>query len=157
MEQDWEAAIQRFRRIMEAKPAQQAYLVLLVHARAKWQDTVTVHPWRLDVLIFESRGGGKHEVWVEYRVRDELPIMVFKLGPAGSMNAEPVSAGDICRIETAPTVLDAFLWQIAQPDEAEDGSTAPHVVVRGGERFLGHRVPGSRSTGHARSVRRDLR
>ena len=63
-------------------------------------------------------------VQAEYRVRysgfvngelqDGKPIVVFRLGPAGSMNLEPVVAGDICRPETAPMVLDAFLSQIAR-------------------------------------------
>jgi hypothetical protein len=31
------------------------------------------------------------------------------------MDAASLVAADICRIETAPTVLDAFLLQVAEP------------------------------------------
>jgi hypothetical protein len=117
MEEGWDAAIERFREVTHVRAAQQAYLDLLVDAQARWQSVVRVHPWRLDVLVFEARAGSEHEVWVEHRVRDGMQVLVFKLGPAGSMNAEPVVAGDICGLATAPAVLDSFLYQIAEPVE----------------------------------------
>lgn len=122
MRESWDAAIERWRHGTHVGPAQQAYLDLLAEGQARWQSAVGVHPWRLDVLVFEARAGSEHQVWVEYRVRDGVPILVFKLGPACSMNAEPVVAGDICGLATAPAVLDSFLWQIAEPVQGTDGA-----------------------------------
>lgn len=115
MASDWDDAIARFRECADGRPAQQAYLDLLVGAQVRWEDGVRVHPWRLDVLVLLARAGSDHQVWIEHRVRDGMPILVFKLGPAGTINSEPVVTGDICRVETGPVVLDAFLLQIAQP------------------------------------------
>lgn len=122
MGDDWEVGLEHFRAFGGDTAASLAYIALVESARLRWQETVHLHPWRLDALVFLVRRGSKHQVWGEYRVRDSVPVMVFKLGPAGSMDAEPVVTGDICRLATAPVVLDSLLLQIAEPGGSGDTS-----------------------------------
>ena len=107
-------AIERFRRHAGDTEAARLYLSLLEGARARWEPAIEVHDWRLDLLSLRARGRDSQQIQVDYRRRDGEPIVVFSLGPPG-MNASPAVTGDICRPETAPQVLDAFLLQIAQP------------------------------------------
>ena len=65
------------RTVPRGRPAQQAYLDLLVEARARWEDSIGVHP---------------------------------------------VVTGDICRVETGPVVLDAFLSQLGRPGPSTGAS-----------------------------------
>jgi hypothetical protein len=119
----WDVAIARFRELNQTD-AGRAYLRLLEGAQARWEATVQIHPWRLDLLRFEPRGSRKVAVQVEYRVRysgfvdgvlmNGQSVMHFRLGPP-SMNLEPLVTGDICRHETGPVLLEAFLSQIASP------------------------------------------
>lgn len=112
----WDEAIQRFRNAGGDTDAARAYVMLLESARARWQSVVAVHPWRLDLLDLTPRRASPHTVQAEFRVRDGKPVVQFRLGPTGSMSAAPTISGDICFLETAPMVLDAFLLQIAVPD-----------------------------------------
>jgi hypothetical protein len=120
----WDAAIQRFREVTPRTDATRTYIELLEGARARWGSLVVIHPWRLDILHLTAKTPSELAVQAEYRVRysgfvdgelhDGQPIVVFRLGPGRhSIDVGPVIAGDICRPETAPAVLDAFLSQIA--------------------------------------------
>lgn len=115
MSNTWDEAIDRFRELGNDSDAGRTYIHLLEGARARWESVVAVHPWRLDVLVLSPRTGATHDVQAEYRVRDGEPIVIFRLGPTGSVDGGPVVTGDVCRPETAPTVLDAFLLQVAAP------------------------------------------
>jgi hypothetical protein len=119
--QTWDAALQRFGDLGAGTDAVRAYISLLEGARQRWQSVIAVHPWRLDVLVFTPRAPSPHQVQADYRVRDGHPIVIFRLGPARNMDALPSVTGDICRLETAPAVLDAFLLQIAGPDASTTG------------------------------------
>lgn len=119
MSNTWDEAIARFRELGGDTDAVRLYIRLLEGAQTRWQSAVAVHPWRLDVLVLTPRGGATHDVQAEYRVRDGEPIVIFRLGPTGSLDAAPVVTGDVCRPETAPSVLDAFLLQVATPETRE--------------------------------------
>jgi hypothetical protein len=112
----WDVPIQRFRDLAGDTDAGRVYIALMEGARSRWELTVTVDSWwRLDVLTLTSRHLSPHTVFAEYRVRDGEPIVVFRIGTRGSMDAASLVTADICRLDTAPTVLDAFLLQIAEP------------------------------------------
>lgn len=117
MTETWNAAIERFRLHATKTDAARLYVALLEDAQERWQSTVAVHDWRLDVLALTPRSDSSRQVQAEYRRRDGQSIVVFTLGPAG-MKPVPTVASDICRPETAPAVLDAFLLQIAEPSRA---------------------------------------
>lgn len=118
MSNTWDDAIARFRELGNDTDAGRTYIRLLEGAQARWESVVAVHPWRLDVLVLTPRVGATHDVQAEYRVRDGEPVVIFRLGPTGSLDAGPVVTGDVCRPETAPTVLDALLLQVASPEAA---------------------------------------
>jgi len=109
----WVSAIQRFRDFNDSD-AGRAYLSLLEAARPRWESSTTVHPWRLDVLALRPVAGDL-AVQVEYRVRDGQPIMIFTLGHGHGITPFPVVSGDVCSLDAAPQVLDAFLLQVAEP------------------------------------------
>ena len=122
-ETSWGAAVRRFSDT-DQSDAVRTYLHLLEGARARWESAVHVLPWRLDVLRFEPRTSKELAVQVQYRIRysgfvdgvlmDGQPVLHFRLGPP-SMNLVPLVTGDICRPETGPALLEAFLSQIASP------------------------------------------
>ncbi len=110
----WDDAIARFTEAATTD-AGRAYLMLLDSARPRWESSIAIHPWRLDILDLTSRADSGRSVQAEYRVRDGQPIVIFRLGSGGGLNATPAVAGDLCQLDTAPAVLDAFLLQIAEP------------------------------------------
>ncbi len=110
----WDDAIARFTDAATTD-AGRTYLMLLDSAKSRWESSVAIHPWRLDVLDLTSRADPGQSVQAEYRVRAGQPIMIFRLGPSGRLDAKPAVAGDVCQLDKAPVVLDAFLLQIAEP------------------------------------------
>jgi len=110
----WDEAIARFRELGKDTDGSRTYIRLLEGAKDRWESAVAVHPWRLDVLVLTPRVRPTQDVQAKYRVRDGKPILIFRLGPTGSLRASPVVTGDVCRPETAPS-LDAFLLQVATP------------------------------------------
>jgi hypothetical protein len=112
----WKSALQRFRDLAESD-ARRAYISLLESARSRWESGVTVHPWRLDSLDFRPRVRANLRLQVEYRVRDGEPIMIFTLGHGDGITPFPVISGDVTSLDGAPVVLDAFLLQLAEPED----------------------------------------
>lgn len=113
----WDLHIKRFRDLTGHTVAGREYVHLLESSRARWEETVDVDSLaRTDALVLRRHGGSDYEVLVTYSERADEPTFEFRLGRSVASSG-PVTAGDFCRVENGPLLMDAFLLQIAEPAE----------------------------------------
>jgi hypothetical protein len=125
--QTWDSALARAREFEGEVPHVAANIAVLTQLRERWQDSVDMIAAMLDLMIVSSGAGwprgSDNEVFVrmDHGERSGEPVVkvVLYRSRARASLARPggtvVVAGDICTLPTAPSVVEAFLYQMARP------------------------------------------
>ncbi|MCW2935291.1 MAG: hypothetical protein JWM19_6253 [Actinomycetia bacterium] len=124
--QTWDSALARARAVVGQVPHVAANIAVLTQLRERWRDSVDVLASMFDLMIVPSGAGwpgSGDEVFVrmthDQRSGEPVVKVVLYRSRVRASLAEPggtvIVAGDICRLPTAPAVVEAFLWQIARP------------------------------------------
>ena len=128
--QTWDLALARAKSVEGHDPRMTASIAVLTQLRERWQDSVDMLTSMFDLVIVPSGAGwpGNDGYFVrmthdrhsgEATVRVTLCRTQSRASltrPGGTV----LVAGDICVPATAPVVVEALLYQIAQPNETTD-------------------------------------
>jgi mRNA interferase RelE/StbE len=129
-DRSWASAIDRYREGPGSDTAiAQVNVVILSALRSRWEPVIDVEPSMFDLNMTPTgrvvRDLTSQLTWVQVRhepARDDgsglVKISLIQFTPRVSL-AEPgghvTIAGDLCRAEKAPVVVESFLMQIADP------------------------------------------
>jgi hypothetical protein len=126
--QTWDDALRRARGLEDRCPYVSANIAVLTQLRERWQDNVDmIATWGVNLMIVLSGAGWPSGFGDEVFVRmthDQrsgervVKVELYRSRGRSSLakpGATALVAGDICRLPTAPAVVEAFLYQIAHP------------------------------------------
>jgi hypothetical protein len=127
----WAQALTRATRDKDLVPQLTANIAVLTQLRERWRDSVDIVPSMFDLVMvplgtaWPTSGDGVF-VRMSHAQRAGEPVievMLFRSTDRESLTrtgGTVLVAGDVCRIENAPAVVEAFLYQIARPANSAD-------------------------------------
>src|SRR5712691_3730391 len=128
--QTWDLALARARAPEGQFPSMTASIAVLTQLRERWQDSVDMLTSMFDLVIVPSGAGWPSNDGYFVRVAHDrqsgeptVRVALYRSQSRASLTRQGgtvLVAGDICAPATAPAVVEAFLYQIAQPNGTTD-------------------------------------
>ena len=132
--QTWDLALARARSVEGHDPRMTASIAVLTQLRERWQDSVDTLTSMFDLVIVPSGAGWPGCDGYFVRVTHDrhsgeatVRVALYRSQSRASLTRQGgtvLVAGDICTPTTAPAVVEAFLYQVAQPNVTTDSEAS---------------------------------